>query len=72
MQKICEVLGLSIGDITELFTCLSAIIMSSVFMGHCFFYAFSGLICLIGDMICALFKFAVRHFPNVRKTEKGE
>lgn len=40
MQKICEVLGLSTGDITELFTCLSAIIMSSVFMGHFFFLRF--------------------------------
>lgn len=67
MQNICEVFGLSMDDMEEFFTCLSAIIMSSVCMGHFFFYGFVGFIDLIVDIVRAVSKLVVRHFPNVRK-----
>lgn len=69
MQNLCNVLGLSIDDMTELFSCLAAIIMSSVFMGHFVFYAFAGFISFFVDIACALYKFAVRYFTNARKKE---
>lgn len=67
MQNICEVFGLSMDDMKEFFACLSAIIMSSVFMGHFFFYCFVGFIDLIVDIFLSVYNLVVKHFPNVRK-----
>lgn len=56
------------GDMTEFFSCLSAIIMASVFWGNFFFFGLLAFLDLTGDIIRALYKLIVKHFPNVRKT----
>lgn len=70
MQNICNVLGLSMDDMSEFFACLAAINMASVFMGHFVFYAFTGFIDLVVDTVLGLYKLAVRYFPNVRKRKE--
>jgi len=72
MKNICDVLGITVNDLTEFFGCFSAITMASIFMGHFLFYGFYGMIVLIGDVARAAYKLVVRHFPNVRKRKENK